>query len=231
MMQANPSLSQTSEPNRFSNDLSSRMDNLRLDQVSESSTFTYVPPDPRSTYIELLNRCLDWDLEVLKTLPEDEDVSLGILSPEHVNLLGECATRWRLPASFRSWVFLEAIVQRAEQGLVPTACIHEATGMVGKVSADMDVSSWANSDVSSSKLGSIKGANRLARRPRTSNASTRRMYPIGSSQCFDVRTRLPFRRIPRSSRRLVITRFSRYSTSRPDPNGSTDNRWHKSSSV
>jgi hypothetical protein len=101
MMQGNPSLSQTSEPNRFSNDLSSRMDNLRLDQVSDSSSFTYVPPDPRSTYIELLNRCLDWDLEVLKTLPEDEDVSLGILSPEHVNLLGECATRWRLPASFR----------------------------------------------------------------------------------------------------------------------------------
>jgi len=193
MMQANPSLSQSSEPNRFSNDLSSRMDSLRLDQVSESSTFTYVPPDPRSTYIELLNRCLDWDLEVLKTLPEDEDVSLGILSPEHVNLLGECATRWRLPASFRSWVFLEAIVQRAEQGLVPTACIHEATGMVGKVSADMDVSSWANSDVSPLKLGFSKEANRLARRSRTSNAPTRRMYPIGSSQCFDVRTRLPFR--------------------------------------
>jgi len=186
MMQANPSLSQTSEPNRFSNDLSSRMDNLRLDQVSESSSFTYVPPDPRSTYIELLNRCLDWDLEVLKTLPEDEDVSLGILSPEHVNLLGECATRWRLPASFRSWVFLEAIVQRAEQGLVPTACIHEATGMVGKVSADMDVSSWANSDVSPFKLLSIKEADGLARRPRTSNAPTRRLYPIGSSQCVDI---------------------------------------------
>jgi hypothetical protein len=149
MMQNNPSLSQTSEPTRFSNgaDLSSRLDNLRLDQVSDTGSFTYVPPDPRATYIELLNRCLDWDLEVLKTLPEDEDVSLGILSPEHVNLLGECATRWRLPASFRSWVFLEAIVQRAEQGLVPTACIHEATGMVGKVSAEMEVSSWANSDV------------------------------------------------------------------------------------
>lgn len=129
--------------------MSARMDNLRIDQASgDSDSFTYVPPDPRDTYIQLLDRCLDWDLEVLKTLPEDEDVSLGILSPEHVNLLGECAMRWRLPASFRSWVFLAAIVNRAEQGLVPTACIHEATGMVGKVSTEMPVSTWARSDVS-----------------------------------------------------------------------------------
>jgi hypothetical protein len=184
-MQANPSLSQTSEPNRFSNDLSARVDNLRLDQASDSGAFTYVPPDPRSTYIELLNRCLDWDLEVLKTLPEDEDVSLGILSPEHVNLLGECANRWRLPASFRTWVFLEAIVQRAEQGLVPTACIHEATGMVGKVSADMEVSSWANSDVSLPFMTVVhtKKLTRGARRSRTSNAPKRRMYPISRRKC------------------------------------------------
>lgn len=151
MMQNNPALSQSSDPNRFSNgDISARVDNLRLDQVSDSDSFTYVPPDPRDTYVQLLDRCLDWDLEVLKTLPEDEDVSLGILSPEHVNLLGECAMRWRLPASFRSWVFLAAIVDRAEQGLVPTACIHEATGMVGKVSSEMAVSTWATSDVSPS---------------------------------------------------------------------------------
>lgn len=186
MMQNNPSLSQTSEPARFSNgaDLASRVDSLRLDQTSDTGSFTYVPPDPRSTYIELLNRCLDWDLEVLKTLPEDEDVSLGILSPEHVSLLGECATRWRLPASFRSWVFLEAIVQRAEQGLVPTACIHEATGMVGKVSAEMEVSSWANSDVSHE----VKLAERvvlicIARGTAASNASQGRLYTIGSREC------------------------------------------------
>jgi hypothetical protein len=156
MMQNNPSLSQTSDTSRSSTsaDLSSRVDALRLDQTSDSSsstsasTFTYIPPDPRSTYRELLSRCLDWDLEILKTLPEDEDVSLGILSPQHVALLQECATRWRLPSSFRSWVFLNAIVTRAEQGLVPTACIHEATGMVGKISSEMSVDTWAVSDVS-----------------------------------------------------------------------------------
>lgn len=162
MMQTNPSLSQTSDHTRLSNggDLANRVESLRLDSASDTSStspntsssssaaFAYIPPDPRATYRELLARCLDWDLEILKTLPEDEDVSLGILSPEHVALLQECATRWRLPSSFRSWVFLDAIVQRAEQGLVPTACIHEATGMVGKISAEMSVDTWAVSDVS-----------------------------------------------------------------------------------
>lgn len=165
MMQNNPFLSQSSDSTRASTggELASRVESLRLDSASDQShgssatisaaTFTYVPPDPRAAYRELLARCLDWDLEILKTLPEDEDVSLGILSPQHVALLQECATRWRLPSSFRSWVFLDAIVQRAEQGLVPTACIHEATGMVGKISAEMPVDSWAVSDVSASLFG------------------------------------------------------------------------------
>lgn len=144
MMQLNPNLVQS---DRHSNgDLSSRIDGLKLDDPVRP--FTYVPPDPKSTYRELLGHCLDWDLEILKTLPEDEDVSLGVLSQDHVTLLGECAVRWRLPASFRAWVFLEAIVKRCEQGDVPAACVHEAVAMVSKVIGEMPLSTWATSDVS-----------------------------------------------------------------------------------
>jgi hypothetical protein len=149
MMQSNPALVQVSDRDRFSNgDLSARLDGLRLGG-SADSPFTYIPPDPQGTYRDLLARCLDWDLEVLKSLPEEEDVSLGILSPEHVNLLGECAIRWRLPPSFRAWVFLDAIVDRCEQGLVPSACVHEATAMIAKVSEESSIDEWAVSDVSS----------------------------------------------------------------------------------
>lgn len=171
MMQANPSLVQTSDrdtSSRYSaGDLAARVEAMRLGSTSGAydphtpypsnglgangtidSPFTFIPPDPRATYRDLLSRCLDWDLEVLKSLPEEEDVSLGILSPEHVHLLGECAVRWRLPPSFRAWVFLDAIVQRCELGEVPSACVHEATGMVGKVSEEMAVDEWAVSDVS-----------------------------------------------------------------------------------
>lgn len=154
MMQSNPALVQTSDRERYSNgDLSARMVGLKVNGTSTESPFTFIPPDPRETYRELLSVCLDWDLEVLKTLPEDEDVSLGVLSAEHVTLLGDCATRWRIPPSFRAWVFLEAIVDRCEQGLVPSACVHEATGMVAKVSEEMPIDQWAISDVSISCSG------------------------------------------------------------------------------
>lgn len=147
MMQSNTSLVQSSDRDRTSNggDLSSRVDSLRLD--APATTFTFVPPDPKATYRELLARCLDWDLEVLSTLPEDEDVSLGVLSQEHMTLLRECAVRWRLPARFHAWTFLDAIVERLEQGNVPPACVHEATAMVAKASTEVSVDSWASSDV------------------------------------------------------------------------------------
>jgi hypothetical protein len=140
-MQSNPALVQSSN----GDSLAVRIDGLKLD--APPVQFTYVPPDPRETYRELLSRCLDWDLEILKTLPEDEDVSLGVLSQDHLALLGECAVRWRLAPSFRAWIFLESIVERCEQGLVPTACVHEASAMVQKAQGEMPGSSWAKSDV------------------------------------------------------------------------------------
>jgi hypothetical protein len=124
--------------------------NHDINSIAANSPFTYIPPNPQQTYKDLLARCLDWDLEVLKSLPEEEDVSLGILSPDHVHLLGECALRWRLPPTFRAWVFLEAIVERCELGLVPSACVHEATGMVGKVSEESPIGEWPIPDVSRS---------------------------------------------------------------------------------
>lgn len=148
MMQSNPALVQASDRDRFSyGDLSARLDGLKLGSTADSP-FTFIPPDPQATYRDLLSRCLDWDLEVLKSLPEEEDVSLGILSPDHVNLLGECAIRWRLPPSFRAWVFLDAIVDRCEQGMVPSACVHEATAMIAKMSEESSLDEWAISDVS-----------------------------------------------------------------------------------
>ncbi|WWD22030.1 hypothetical protein CI109_106518 [Kwoniella shandongensis] len=145
MMQSNPSLSQSSDRSSVS-DVSSRIESIALDPSQRH--FTYIPSNAQRTYCEILDRCLDDDLEVLKTLPEDEDVSLGILSQEHLTLLGECAMRWRLPSSFRSWVFFSAIIDRFEKGDVPSACVHEAMMMVHKVEMEYPVSQWAIRDVS-----------------------------------------------------------------------------------
>ncbi|BEJ13854.1 hypothetical protein CspHIS471_0310280 [Cutaneotrichosporon sp. HIS471] len=123
-------------------DLVQSVDGLKLDDRN----FTFVPPDPREVFRQLLRASLGYDLQVLRTLPEDQDVSLGILSPEHTALLGECALRWRIPQSFRAWVFFEAIEDHYEQGDVPPDCVFEAVGGVGRASQEFPISDWAASD-------------------------------------------------------------------------------------
>lgn len=112
----------------------------------ETRNLTFVPVDPREAYRQLLRACLNDDLQLLRSLPEDQDVSLGILSAPHAALLAECALRWRLPLSFRSWVFLEAIQEHYEQGEVPPDCVFEAVANVGRASQDLPVSDWATVD-------------------------------------------------------------------------------------
>lgn len=120
-------------------DLVQSLEGLKM----EDRALTYVPPDPREAYRHILRIALDHDLEILRTLPEDQDVSLGILSAEHVALLAECALRWRIPKSYSSWVFLEAIQDHYEKGEVPPDCVFEATGEIGRVSREVPVSSWS----------------------------------------------------------------------------------------
>ncbi|WWC67647.1 uncharacterized protein I206_101557 [Kwoniella pini CBS 10737] len=143
MMQSNPSLVQTND--RHSPlDLSMHVESLNLEPLNPN--FTFIPPTPKQVYTNLLERCLNMDLQILETLPEDEDVSLSILSPSHVSLLQTCAVRWRLPLSFRSVSFFAAIIARYRNGDVPSACVHEAMAMIGRAQLDMPLDSWTTSD-------------------------------------------------------------------------------------
>ncbi|WVF70101.1 hypothetical protein IAT40_004889 [Kwoniella sp. CBS 6097] len=144
MMQANPNLTQSSERTSV-HDMAAQLESTHLDRTVPA--FTFIPPNPADLYGTLVARCLDRDLEILKTLAEDEDVSLGILSPEHVSLLGECGLRWRLSAPFRGQLFLNAILEKHVQGEVPAACVHEATGMLQRIQLEWPLSSWPTSDV------------------------------------------------------------------------------------
>ncbi|KIR54463.1 cytoplasmic protein [Cryptococcus gattii Ru294] len=83
MMQLDPTLVQSSSRLSQSNSLqASSSDNVTY-------PFTFIPSNPRQRYYQLLGKCLDHDLEVLKTLPEDQDVPLSILSGGHALLLSD----------------------------------------------------------------------------------------------------------------------------------------------
>ena len=84
---------------------------------------------------DLLEFCLTADLEAMLSpaVGEDEEVSLGILSADHIDLVNECAVRWRVGQGYRAACFLEVVKGFYERNEVPFECVPEAVGTVGKV--------------------------------------------------------------------------------------------------
>lgn len=106
--------------------------------------FTFIPPHPRKFYKRLLELCLIADLEIMLSpeVDDNDEVSLGILSPSHIELLNECALRWRIGHSFRAACFLDLVKQFFERNDVPMECIPEALQNVSKVMNENDLEQW-----------------------------------------------------------------------------------------
>ncbi|KAJ7656477.1 hypothetical protein DFH06DRAFT_1091372 [Mycena polygramma] len=129
-----------------------------LDDTGDGAEFTYVPPNPRKFYRRLLERCLLADLEVMLSPDIDDatEVSLGILSDAHLDLLNACATRWRVGHPYRAVCFLELVKTFYERQDIPIQCVPEALGHVGKVVADLEVADWPAQDAE--YLATVYGA-------------------------------------------------------------------------
>lgn len=82
-------------------------------------------------------------------LPEDQEVTLTILSDSHVELMNECVLRWRLPHSYRSTVFLDVIRERYEKDEVPLECVPEALIRTMNDVKRSPIENWMTQDVSS----------------------------------------------------------------------------------
>ena len=145
LLEKDPSLVQLSETTQTM-DLPDQFGSTDL--TSATNVGTFIPVAPLNTYVILLAQALDADLDFLQTLSEDQEVSLGILSSEHIDILNECAFRWRIPINFRAVVFVEAIVARRTNCLVPMESVMEALDMLTKVTKEIPVDQWAVSDVS-----------------------------------------------------------------------------------
>ncbi|KAI0944587.1 hypothetical protein AcW1_002259 [Taiwanofungus camphoratus] len=110
--------------------------------------FTFIPPNPRKYYKRLLEHCLAADLEAMlsPTVGDDDEVSLGILSPPHIELINECALRWRIGQPYRVACFLELVKQFYERNEVPLECIPEALQNVAKVLHEIELDKWPIQD-------------------------------------------------------------------------------------
>lgn len=116
--------------------------------------YTYIPPNPKKFYKRLLELCLIADLEAMLSpnVGDEDEVSLGILTQAHIELINECALRWRIGQPYRVSCFLELIRQFYERNEVPIECIPEALTNVKKVRQEMDLDKWPIQDVGTSDL-------------------------------------------------------------------------------
>lgn len=137
------------------NDLNLDGESSAIDQESSNDdnafdSFTYIPPSPKNYYKRALALCLDYDLEAIKSQPEDEEVSLSILSKPHLDLLNECARKWRLNVNFRNVANLETIRGKYERGEVPLDCVIEALNKTQSSVQNGELDGWMTQDVSTS---------------------------------------------------------------------------------
>lgn len=119
------------------------------DDVPVGHHFTFIPPNPRKFYRRLLEYCLVADLEIMLSpeVDDNDEVSLGILSPPHIELINECALRWRIGHSYRASCFLDLVKQFYERNDVPLECIPEALQNVSKAIHETDLEQWPVQDV------------------------------------------------------------------------------------
>jgi len=119
------------------------------DDLPVGHHFTFIPPNPKKFYKRLVEYCLKADLEVMMSpeVDDNDEVSLGILSPHHIELINECALRWRIGHPYRVACFLDLVKQFYERNDVPMECIPEALQNVSKVMYDTEVDLWPRQDV------------------------------------------------------------------------------------
>ncbi|KAJ7075669.1 hypothetical protein B0H15DRAFT_1026978 [Mycena belliarum] len=118
------------------------------DEIPVGHHFTYIPPNPKKYYKRLLEHCLLTDLEIMLSpeVDDNDEVSLGILSAPHLDLINECAVRWRIGHSYRAVCFLDLVKQFYERQDIPMECIPEALQHVTKVMNDMEIEQWPVAD-------------------------------------------------------------------------------------
>ena len=119
------------------------------DDEDSSPGFTFIPPNPKKYYKRLVEYCLTADLETMLSpeVDDNDEVSLGILSAPHLDLINECALRWRIGHPHRAACFLDLVRQFYERNDVPMECIPEALQAVAKVIHDTELELWFTQDV------------------------------------------------------------------------------------
>lgn len=133
--------------------------NSRITDDRSSSSSRFLAGDSRSHYVQLVRLCMDADLDALANMPDNEMVSLSILSSDHIALLEVCAAVWRVPHTTVLVVTSAVLVELYLAGEIPLECVLEALANLNRYIQEVDRSSWRRSDVSIQNRGMLSTAN------------------------------------------------------------------------
>ncbi|CED85310.1 Munc13 homology 1 [Phaffia rhodozyma] len=112
------------------------------EEISSGGEFTFIPGSARLVYKRLIEVCIDFDLDMMANLPEDQEVTLSILSSAHTDLLNECAMRWRIGHPYRATATLDVMRLRYERDEIPLECLPEALAKVDTEMKKLPLEQW-----------------------------------------------------------------------------------------
>ncbi|KAH8150036.1 uncharacterized protein LAJ45_05722 [Morchella importuna] len=110
--------------------------------------YTYIPPDPRSYYRAVAERCFtydinDPDLQPIE-LPGSED-PVSLISKSSLELLAECGLRWRVPLSSRIILFMDVIRSKYQDSEIDLSILDTAF-TYAKNATSFEWPTWTLSD-------------------------------------------------------------------------------------
>lgn len=116
----------------------------------DDAPYVYVPPDPRVFYRHIVNRCLtadytDQDVELEPIDIPGADEPARLLSKGSLELLNQCALRWRVPKFSRMVLFMDAFRSKYQEQSVDISMLDNAFMYFDK-EVDTNWVSWTVSD-------------------------------------------------------------------------------------
>lgn len=110
--------------------------------------YTYIPPDPRTYYRAVVDKCLAYDLHDPDLQPVElpgSDGLVSLISKSSLDLLTECGLRWRIPQFSRMVLFLDVIRSKYQDSEIDLVTLDIAF-MYAKTAALFDWQTWTIAD-------------------------------------------------------------------------------------
>ncbi|CAJ0833417.1 11353_t:CDS:2, partial [Entrophospora sp. SA101] len=125
----------------------------------KSESFTFIPPTPRLYYKFLMNRCIDYEITRRSEQENNNGINIviddrnptksyRILSKSTLDLLNECALRWRVSPGFKWLQYLNFVRSRFDFGdpFISLEHIKEGFYLLREIIRAREISTWTISD-------------------------------------------------------------------------------------